>query len=746
MQFELNHLVDALPGLGWTALPDGRAEFLNRRWLDYTGFTAEQAIGSGWVEAIHPDDRKGLIDYWRACQASGAAADTEARMRRYDGAYRWFLFRSNPLRDATGNIWRWFGTNIDIEDRRRTEEALRASELSWREIVDNIPGLVATMGPMGEVEFLNRQTLEYFGKTQKELENWSLIGAVHPDDLPRVIEARARSIEAGNVYQVEHRCRGADGVYRWFQVRGLPVRDTAGEITGWYLLLTDIEDRRKAEEALRSNERDLNLILNTIPTFIHVLGTDGSVLYVNQAVLDYTGFILEDVRKENYRARLFHPEDLRRVHEERLAALKRPVLFELELRTRGKDGSYRWFLNRYSPLPDGQGGVDRWYVASFDMEDRKLAEAELEQAYLRLNEAQRLSKTGSFITDLLADEHHWSEEAFRIFEFDPATQVTVQRIRDMVHPDDLPTFDTVIAQGMTGADVDFYFRIVTVHGALKHVRGMARVMEQVAGRPLFIGALQDVTESRAAEEALNRARSDLAQVSRVTTLNTLTASIAHEVNQPLSGILTNASTCLRMLNSDPPNVEGAIETARRTIRDGKRASDVIGRLRALFSKKEFTPERLDLNEVTREVLALSLSDLQANRVMLRSELADDLPSVTGDRVQLQQVVLNLLRNASDAMLGVDDRPRELLLKTARDGAEGVRLSVVDAGVGFRPEVADKLFDAFFTTKHDGMGIGLSVSRSIIEAHHGRLWATTNSGPGATFSFSIPRTSIPTRTM
>jgi C4-dicarboxylate-specific signal transduction histidine kinase len=266
---------------------------------------------------------------------------------------------------------------------------------------------------------------------------------------------------------------------------------------------------------------------------------------------------------------------------------------------------------------------------------------------------------------------------------------------------------------------------------------MARIMEQAAGHPLFIGAFQDMTESRAAEESLNLARSELAQVSRVTTLNTLTASIAHEVNQPLSGIITNASTCLRMLSADPPNIEGALETVRRTMRDGKRASDVIGRLRALFSRKEFALEPLDLNEVTREVIALSLSDLRANRVTLRSELADDLPPVTGDRVQLQQVVLNLIRNALDAMIAVEDRARELLIKTAHHESREVRLSVMDVGIGFRPEVAGKLFDAFFTTKSDGMGIGLSVSRSIIEAHHGRLWAAANDGPGATFSFSIP---------
>jgi len=246
-----------------------------------------------------------------------------------------------------------------------------------------------------------------------------------------------------------------------------------------------------------------------------------------------------------------------------------------------------------------------------------------------------------------------------------------------------------------------------------------------------------VTESKLAEEALNKARSELAHVTRVTTLNALTASIAHEVNQPLSGVITNASTLRRMLDADPPNIEGAREATRRAIRDGNRASDVIARLRTLYAKKESTLEPLDLNAATQEVIVLSLSDLQRNQVIVRSELADDLPLVTGDRVQLQQVILNLMRNASDAMGTVGDRPRELLIRTEREGLDRIRLSVKDMGHGFPPAAADKLFQAFYTTKNNGMGMGLHVSQSIIEAHNGRLWATPNDGPGATFQFTLP---------
>jgi signal transduction histidine kinase len=217
----------------------------------------------------------------------------------------------------------------------------------------------------------------------------------------------------------------------------------------------------------------------------------------------------------------------------------------------------------------------------------------------------------------------------------------------------------------------------------------------------------------------------------------LTASIAHEVNQPLSGIITNASTCLRMLAADPPNIDGACETARRTIRDANRASDVITRLRALFGKKDAAPASVSLNEAAREVIALFLRELQRGQVILRTEFADNLPPVIGDRVQLQQVILNLVRNASDAMSTINDCPRELTVRSERAEDDCVRLTVKDTGVGFGQEIADRLFQAFYTTKNDGMGIGLSLSRSIIEAHRGRLWATMNDGPGATFSFSIP---------
>jgi len=375
-----------------------------------------------------------------------------------------------------------------------------------------------------------------------------------------------------------------------------------------------------------------------------------------------------------------------------------------------------------------------------ELAERKRAEQELQRSEAFLAEAQNLSRIGSLSWRVATDEITWSEQLYRIFQIDRNARVTFDLIGTRIHPEDLSVFQEHIERSRRdSSDVQLEFRLQMPDGAVKYVHVAAHIRGD-HGQPEYIGAVQDVTERRSSEEALSKARSALSHVARVTSLGVLTASIAHEVNQPLSGIITNASTCLRMLAADPPNVDGARETARRTIRDGNRASEVISRLRALYGKKEPTTEAVDLNEATREVLALSVQELQRNRVFVQQELADDQLFVTGDRVQLQQVILNLVRNASDAMSDVHGRPRHLLISTDRDEGDRVRLTVQDAGVGFDPQAADRLFESFYTTKNDGMGIGLSVSRSIIENHHGRLWAKLNAGPGATFSFSIPRAS------
>jgi len=403
-------------------------------------------------------------------------------------------------------------------------------------------------------------------------------------------------------------------------------------------------------------------------------------------------------------------------------------------------GAFAIYYNEpKDPTPRHLALIEQFtHIASIAIE-RVQGDAALRRSEAFLAKAERLALSGSFSWRVASDEVTLSEQYYRIFELDPALPVSVELICTRVHPEDMVVLAEMIERARNeGTDFEYEHRLLMPDGSIKFVALVAHGIRDEQGQVEYIGAVQDVTKRRLAEDALSKVRSELAYVARVTSLGAMTASIAHEVNQPLFGIITNASTCLRMLAADPPNIEGALKTARRTLRDGNRATDVIKGLRALFSKKEVITEPVDLNEAAREVAALSFNELQRNRIILRWELASDLPPVIGDRVQLQQVILNLLRNATDAMSGVTDRPKQLVIRTDCEEQDRVRLTVQDTGMGLDVQSIDKLFQAFYTTKRSGMGIGLSISRSIIENHRGRLWATPNTGPGATFSFSIPR--------
>lgn len=622
-------------------------------------------------------------------------------------------------------------------ERRRTEQALRANELNFQLTVDSIPGMVHTMTAAGGVEFVNRQILEYFGKTLEELNEWGVL--VHPDDRPRIIDLWTRSVATGEPYDAEHRVLRGDGTYRWMHSRGLPLRDINGNIVRWYNLLTDIDERKRAEEDLQRSEARKTAILDSALDCIITIDHEGCITEFNPAA-ERTFGCRRDAVLGRQLADVIIPPPLRESHRQgfaRYLATRETRLLgkRIEMTAMRADGSDFPAELAITRIPlDGPPSFTGYLR---DITERNRAEKELRRSEAFLAEAQQLSRVGSFSWRVATDEIMWSEQLYRIFDIDPHVRVTLEVIGARVHPEDLSAFKEQIEQcRRDGSEVQLEIRLQTPDGTIKYVHVVAHCRGD-RGEYEYIGAVQDVTQSRLSEAALARVRSELAAVARVTSLGVLTASIAHEVNQPLAGIVTNASTCLRMLGANPPDIDGARETARRTIRDGHRAADVITRLRALFSKKEFTLEPLDLNEAAREVVALMWSDLHRHRVILQSELADPLPIVTGDRIQLQQVILNLLRNAVDAMVDVHERPRPLLIKTQQEDDNRVRLTVRDAGVGLPPQDLESLFDAFYTTKSGGMGIGLFVSRSIVEKHHGRLWAEPNDGPGASFSFSIP---------
>ncbi len=379
--------------------------------------------------------------------------------------------------------------------------------------------------------------------------------------------------------------------------------------------------------------------------------------------------------------------------------------------------------------------------------DLSRAEEALRRSEAYLAEAQKLSHTGSFGWDVSSGKIYWSQETFRIFEYDPPTEPTLELVFRRTHPEDRAQVgQTIDRVSHERKDFDFEHRLLMPNGSVKYLRVMGRPSKDGPGGFEFVGAVTDISERKRVEEELHQkevslreAQIELAHVSRVTTMGELAASIAHEVSQPLAGIVTNGNASLRWLAGGSPNLNEAREAIHRIIRDGSRAGDVVSRMRAIFKKACTVKERLDINDAIEEVAILTQSEVRKNTVVLRMELAGHLPSVMGDRVQLQQVVMNLILNGVEAMSTVRNRERELVISTEYgEGEDEVCVAVQDSGVGLDPMNAERIFDAFHTTKPDGLGMGLSISRSIVERHGGRLWAVSNVGPGATFRFTLRR--------
>ncbi len=357
------------------------------------------------------------------------------------------------------------------------------------------------------------------------------------------------------------------------------------------------------------------------------------------------------------------------------------------------------------------------------------------EAYL--DEAQALSRTGSFSWKVASGAIFWSKEGCRLLGIDPAEKPTIDMLLQRVHPDDRQVLQNEIERARQGEEEhDYEVRWLMADGSTRHLHVRAHRVRFEPGGEEIVGAVMDVSETRAAQQALHTAQTALAHAARVSTLGEMSASIAHEVNQPLAGIVTNGEAGLRWLDRRPPDLGEVRGTMERIIRDGKRASEVVERLRALARKTPAQTVPLDVNEVIGEAVALTRREIQDHRIALRLDLARPLPRVYADRVELQQVVINLMVNGMQAMEPVTDRPRHLLVRSSVQTGE-VLVSVQDSGTGIDPGNMTRLFNAFFTTRADGMGMGLSICRSIIESHGGRIWAANNDGPGTTFQLALP---------
>jgi PAS domain S-box-containing protein len=599
-EMELRTLVEAIPAFVGTAQPDGSIDFISQSWLDYSGQTREEAMASGWMGRVHPDDHDRALAAWQTALASGKSLDQEGRLRNADGNYRWFLSRDIPLLDENGNVIKWYGIIFDIDEIKNWETKLRR-------VIDAIPTLAFCSFADGSKEFLNKRWLDYTGLSPKDAHGWGWQVAFHPEDLPLVMKKWEEVLVSGKRGEIEARLRRYDGVYRWFLNRVEPFHDNTGEIIRWYGTSTDIDSLKQTEQSLQTREHELIGIIETIPSMLWSASPAGEVTHISQRVREYSGMSLEDFLNLGWK-NIIHPDDFDDTAKKFFHAIQTGMSYSAIHRLRQANGEYRWHHARGEPLRDSNGKIIQWYGLSIDIDERKRAEDHLRDTGIKLAKASRLA-----------------------------------------------------------------------------------------------------------------------------TVAELAGSIAHELNQPLTSILANVQAAKRWLSAAPPNVMEVNSSIERAIRDAHSADEKMQHIRALFKQGSFDKKDVDIPDILREVVRIVQEDPKKRDISIECRFDESLPAIYVDKIQIQQVFINLIVNAIEALEGQQAGP-EVIIQTTK-GSSGILIQVIDNGPGVND--ADRIFDAFMTTKEKGMGIGLAVSRTIVEAHGGKLWAENNQTVGATFNVTLP---------
>jgi PAS domain S-box-containing protein len=700
--------------------------------------------------------------------------------RRKDGTEFPVEISLSPLETEEGTLVS--AAVRDVTERTRSEEALRQSESYLAEAQRlSHTGSGAWRVPEGDALYLSEEWYRIYGFDPKEgLAAWERrLPRMHPEDRAKVGEAKDRAISEKSDYEVEHRILLPDGTVKYTHTVGHPVLNASGEVEQFVCTMMDVTESKLAEALREGESRILEMIARDGPLeeileklvliveaqFAGLLcsvllldedgqharhgaapslpkpyseaidgmcigpkaGSCGTAMYRREPVV--VTDILQDPLWEPYRA-VAEPYGLR-------ACWSTPILTHS-----GKAlGSFAMYYREpRSPNPSETRALElATHLAGIAIE-RKLTREQLQRSEAYLAEAQKLTHMGSWVWAVAERRAlHLSQEWYRVYGFDPNEGIPAwNKPVERMHPDDRARWQQVFDRAISEkSDYEAEYRILLPDGAVRHIHSVGHPVLDVSGKLVqFVGSSSDVTERKQAEEALRQAQADLARTNRVTTMGELTASLAHEVNQPIAAAATDANTCLRWLARDQPDLEEARAAASRVVKDAARAAEIMSRIRSLFKKEVSQRELVDMHEIIREMVALMSGEAARYSISVWAELSAELPQVMGDRVQLQQVLMNLMMNSIEAMKDADG-PRELIVRSQQTEDDQLVVSISDTGIGLPSQRADQIFNAFFTTKPHGTGMGLRISRSIIESHGGRLWAANNSPRGACFAFALP---------
>jgi PAS domain S-box-containing protein len=707
---------------------------------------SENAFGSGAADRIgtacwdHALDLETEPEKWRLLQeivfSRKPFRDFVYRGTSGEGTPMYVRASGKPLFDANGEFHGYRGTCSDVTEIMRAQEALRESERSLRSAIDGIAGLVAIMAPNGELDALNRQVIEYFGRSLEEMKNWGTSDAVHPEDLPRIAEILQRSLASGTPFHYELRLRRFDGEYRWFDNRGVPIREKSGRIARWYILGTDIEDRKCAEEALRESESMFRDYAETASDWFWETDPDYKFTLLSEnafgsGAADRIGTACWD-----------HALDLETEPEK-----WRLVWEALDGRKPFRDFVYRGLSSNGSPMHVRASGKPV-FGANGNFRGYRGTGADvtaLMRAQQALRESERSSRSAidgiAGLVAILAPNGEVETVNRQLSEYFGRSLEWLKNwgTNDAVHPEDLPRVLELFKRGMTyGIPFNQEFRIRRFDGEYRWFEVRAVPVRDDTDRIAnWYVLLTDIEDRTRALARLEQMQSDLAHMNRVSMMGELAASLSHEITQPIAAARNYARAALNFLDQQPPDLGEVKKQLGSVVGAADRSGEIIERIRDLIKKAPPRKAHFDLNHAIDEVIVLARSAIIRNGVSVQTLLSEGLAPVQGDRVQLQQVVLNLILNAVEAMGSVVAGPRQILISTEQNGANGVLVAVRDSGPGIDPENLDRVFEAFYTTKTTGVGMGLSICRSIIDAHGGRLRAGVNEPRGALFQLTLP---------